>query len=132
MQDLTRLIVSAVFRCQPSMTKEAARVVADTIISDIQAANFRIFPPGVARPMTPGERRGASRTHVLKSGTIVFNSGNCSMDCQILDMTKTGARLRPMDILLCPNEFTLKLGRGSVNDCEVKWRKGNILGVRFL
>jgi hypothetical protein len=79
-----------------------------------------------------GERRRASRIHVLKSATVVFSNGNCLMYCQVLDLTKTGARLKPADILLCPNEFTLKLHHGLVHDCEVKWRKGNILGVCFL
>jgi hypothetical protein len=132
MPDITRLIIGAVFRCQPSMTKEAARAVADTIIGDMRAANLRIVSPGVARPVASGERRGASRTNVLKSGTVVFNNGNCSMECQVLDLTKAGARVKPVDILLCPNAFTLKLHHGPVHDCEVKWRKGKILGVRFL
>lgn len=136
MQDLTRSIAGAVLRSQPSMTKDAARAVAETIIGDIHAANFTLIPPGGARPTEPheksGERRRASRPYVLKSATIVFNQGNCTMDCQVLDLTKTGARLRPADILLCPKEFTLKLHHGVVHECEVKWRKGNILGVRFL
>ena len=135
MQDLARLIAGAVFRCQPAMTKEAARAVADTIIGDLEAANFRIVSPGVTRPREPhekpGDRRGASRTNVLKSATVVFNHGNCSMDCQVLDLTKTGARLKPVDALLCPKEFTLKLHHGLVHHCEVRWRRGNILGVRF-
>ena len=135
MQDLTRLIAGVVSRCQPLMTKEAARAVADTIIGDIQAANFKITSPGVARPKEahekPSERRRASRPHVLKSATVVFNHGNCSMDCQVLDLTKTGARLKPVDALLCPKEFTLKLHHGLVHHCEVRWRRGNILGVRF-
>jgi hypothetical protein len=77
------------------MTKEAAHAVADTIIGAIRAANFRIISPGVTQPIEPheksGERRRASRTPVLKSATVIFNNGNCSMDCQVLDLTKTGA-----------------------------------------
>src|SRR5712692_3021206 len=126
-QDLTRLIASAIFRWQPSVTKEAARALAHAIVGDIQAANFRIISPGLARPINlhdkPSEKRRASRTHVLKSATIVFNSGNCSMNCQVLDLAKTGARLKPEDILLCPKEFRLKFHYGLVHDCEVKWRK---------
>ena len=136
MQDLAQLIESAVFRCQPSMTKEAARAVADTIIDDIRAAHFRIIPQVIAHPMEPHEksveRRRASRTSVLKSATVVFNHGNCTMDCLVLDLSKTGARLKPADFLLCPSEFTLRLHNGSVHECDVRWRKKNVLGVRFL
>ena len=117
------------------MTKEAAHAVADTIIGEIRAANFKIISPGVTQPIEPhekpGERRRASRTHVLKSATVVFSNGNCLMYCQVLDLTKTGARLKPVDVLLCPKEFTLKLHHGLVHHCEVRWRRGNILGVRF-
>ena len=135
MQDLTRLIADAVCRCQPSMTKEAARAIADAIVDDIRAANFRIYPGGARTKESQDksdERRRASRTHVLKSATIAFSNGNCSMDCQVLDLTKTGARLQPADNLLCPKEFALKLHHGPVHECEVKWRRGKVLGVRFL
>ena len=136
MLDIAGLIARTVFRCQPSMTRDAARAVADTILGDIEAANLKIVPsagaqPAVAAPKS-AERRRTSRGSVLKSATIVFSQGHCSMDCQVLDVTETGARLRPADILLCPKEFTLKLHHGPVHDCEVKWRRGNSLGVRFL
>jgi hypothetical protein len=90
----------------------------------------------VAGPIEPhekvGEKRQARRSLVIKKAMLVFNGGHCSMDCQVLDLSKTGARLKPDDILVCPEQFTLKFPHGSVHLCEVRWRKGNILGVRFL
>ena len=129
MQELTRLIVSAVSRCQPSVTQEAARALADAIVGDIRA-NFRIVSRA-ASPQKSADKRREPRPLVIKAATLVFNSGNCSMDCQILDLTKNGARLKPADMLVCPNEFTLKLPQGLVHDCDVRWRKGDVLGVRF-
>src|SRR4029077_5655524 len=89
----------------------------------------------VARTIEPhqkaGEKRHARRTLVINKGMVVFNDGHCSMDCQVLDLSKTGARLKPDDILVCPEQFTLKFPHGSVHLCEVRWRKGNILGFRF-
>jgi hypothetical protein len=89
-----------------------------------------------ARPIEPhekaGEKRRARRTRVIKAAVIVFNDSHCSMDCQVLDLSKTGARLKPADNLVCPEQFTLKFPNGPVHLCEVKWRKGNILGVCFL
>ena len=88
------------------------------------------------RPINPyekvGEKRQAHRTRVIKKAMVVFNGGHCSMDCQVLDLSEIGARLKPDDILVCPEQFTLKFPHGSVHLCEVRWRKGNILGVRFL
>jgi len=69
---------------------------------------------------------------VIKRAMLVFNGAHCSMDCQVLDLSGIGARLKPSDILVCPEQFTLKFSDGSVHLCEVKWRKGDILGVRFL
>ena len=129
MQDLTQLIVSAVFRCQPSVTQEAARALADAIVGDLRA-NFRIVSLAES-PRRSADKRREPRTLVIKAAILVFSKGNCSMDCQILDLTKNGARLKPADMLVCPNEFTLKLPHGLVHECEVKWRKGDVLGVRF-
>jgi hypothetical protein len=136
LQNLTRLIATAVSRSQPGITQEAARALAETIVGDLQAANFRIIAPGAAPPAKPQaqrlERRRSSRAAVIKSATLVFNQGNCTMDCHVLDLSKTGARLKPSDILTCPNEFTLKFQQGAAHHCEVKWRRGSMVGVRFL
>jgi hypothetical protein len=78
------------------------------------------------------ERRGAPRHRVLKNALIVFNNGHCTMGCQILDVSDTGAKLMPVDIFLCPKEFVLKPQLGEARHCEVMWRKGTKIGVRFL
>jgi hypothetical protein len=54
------------------------------------------------------------------------------MACHILDISDAGALLKPADIYLCPREFRLKPDIGAVHDCEVVWRKGEVLGVRFV
>jgi hypothetical protein len=63
---------------------------------------------------------------------LVFSKGYCTMGCHILDISETGALLKPSDIFLCPNEFVLKPDIGSPRDCEVVWRKGEMVGVRFV
>jgi hypothetical protein len=78
------------------------------------------------------DRRRAARRKVLKRGLIAFQSGRCTMGCQILEYSDTGAKVRPADIILCPSEFVLKPQVGPARDCEVVWRKGEIVGVRFL
>ena len=78
------------------------------------------------------ERRSARRHRVLKNALIVFNNGHCSMGCQILDMSDTGAKLMPVDIFLCPEEFMLKPQIGESRHYEVMWRKGTKIGVRYV
>jgi hypothetical protein len=80
----------------------------------------------------PATRRRTPRRQVLKSAVIIFRGGHCIVACHILDTSDTGARLRPKDITLCPKEFVLKPLVGPSRDCEVVWRKGTTLGVRYL
>ena len=77
-------------------------------------------------------RRRARRQRVLKKALIVFNDGHCSMGCQILDRSDVGAKLAPADIFLCPGEFILRPSIGEPRYCEIVWRRGANIGVRFL
>ena len=87
-------------------------------------------------PGTPdekvSERRRAPRRGALKNAVIVFNNGHCTMGCQIVDMSDTGAKLMPADILLCPKEFVLKPQIGEPRNCEVMWRRGTKIGVYYV
>jgi hypothetical protein len=77
-------------------------------------------------------RRRAPRRRALKKALIVFNDGHCTMGCQIVDMSDTGAKLTPVDILLCPKEFVLKPQIGEPRNCEVMWRRGTMIGVYYV
>jgi len=78
------------------------------------------------------ERRGNRRQRVLKKGLIVFDNGHASVGCQILDISERGAKLYPADVLSCPCEFMLNIQATESRQCEVMWRKGSVLGVRFV
>jgi hypothetical protein len=86
--------------------------------------------------MNPASSMSNQRRHprqrTLKSAQIVFQSGRCTMACQILNTSDAGALLMPADILICPNEFMLKPLFGTPHNCEVVWRKGTKLGVRYV
>jgi GGDEF domain-containing protein len=63
---------------------------------------------------------------------IVFNDNQCTMRCHILEVSDTGAKLVPADPLLCPKEFVLKPKIGPARECEVVWRKGTQIGIRYI
>ena len=86
----------------------------------------------VAANSTDPDRRREGRRRVLKSAMIVFNGGHCTLGCQILDVSETGALVMPADIFLCPTEFVLKPRVGSSRDCEVVGRKNYQVGVRYI
>ena len=76
------------------------------------------------------DRRKHRRFRSLKSGRIAHDSG---IDCVILNMLHNGAAIRlPDENCDCPQKFVLRVRTGSVHHCEVCWRHGNKLGVRFL
>jgi hypothetical protein len=78
------------------------------------------------------DRRISPRRRVLKNALIVFQSGYCTLKCHILNMSDTGAQLMPADIMQCPGEFVLRPAIGQQRDCEVVWRKGGVVGVRYV
>jgi hypothetical protein len=78
------------------------------------------------------DRRHLQRRRSLLGAQIIFRNGNCSMSCQILDISKTGALLRPLELTLCPNKFLLRPRFDPPRQCEIVWRKGELLGVRFV
>ena len=79
-----------------------------------------------------GDRRRMRRRHTLKGASVVFKNGYCSLGCQILDTSEEGALLRVPDFMTCPDSFVLKPKYDPPHDCEVVWRHGEVLGVRYL
>src|SRR5205085_12124246 len=77
-------------------------------------------------------RRGVGRQRVIKKGLILFNDGRSSIGCHIVDISDSGAKLAPLDVFSCPSEFLLKLPIGEPRECEVMWRRGDRVGVRFV
>src|ERR1041385_5828174 len=78
------------------------------------------------------DRRIQRRQRVLKKALIVFNHGHTTIGCQVLDLSDSGGKLMPVDVVSCPREFTLRLPTGDSHLCEVKWRKRTVLGVQFV
>jgi hypothetical protein len=93
-------------------------------------------PQARTAPADPGDeglnRRRNPRHRTLRSARIVFDGGRCSMACHVLDASETGALVMPADILLCPDHFVLRPLVGPQRACEVVWRKGTRVGVRYL
>jgi len=133
-QSLTELIVAAIGRSGHSATEAHPRKIADTVLREIAAARLDIVDAtgqSVIEGDGSSEKRREKRERTLKHGTIIHGRGSCVMDCVVLDLTDGGARLKPADIMLCPQEFSLKIQYGSLHNCDVIWRKNTELGVRF-
>jgi hypothetical protein len=78
------------------------------------------------------ERRRAPREKMLGTGLMSWSNGYRSMSCVVLDWTKSGARIKPADMIGCPEQFTLITKNGHRVPCEVRWREDDVMGVRFI
>ncbi len=86
---------------------------------------FASAPDGV-------ERRDAERQRTRLSAYVTFPNGTEQRDCQILDISPKGARLRLADSSTLPKFFELHTPTGDAYLCEVKRRKAAYVGVEFL
>lgn len=82
--------------------------------------------------MKPKDSRSGSRRRVLKAGIVAYNNRHCTLPCVVRDLSETGARLRMDGSLLAPDTFDLIIDLDGFDaPCEVIWRQGSDLGVRF-
>ncbi len=77
-------------------------------------------------------QRDSQRHKLLKAGQIVYRNARCVMDCTIVNVSASGACIQPADTFDDPGPFTLKIAHGPTRRCEVRWRQGGKLGVRFI
>jgi hypothetical protein len=78
------------------------------------------------------DARRATREKIFDRAVIVYNDGFCTMDCQVIDYSEIGARLKPLNPHDCPNHFQLRIAHGPTRNCVVLRRFGHEVGVRFL
>ncbi len=97
------------------------------------------FVAGVTKAMTAEEQRWARRNAARFGGQITHPSLSAPMLCTVRDTSSTGAKLELAKIIggsisrdRAPDRFTLFMPAERLTvDCEVAWRRGNMLGVRY-
>lgn len=90
-----------------------------------------------ALPMTENyantTARGSSRRRTLKAGVIAYGGGHVTLPCGVRDLSDTGARLTVSGSVNAPDTFELAIDTdGLAASCEVVWRRGAEVGVRFV
>lgn len=84
-------------------------------------------------PDDPTSDRKSSRRRVLKSATIAFNCRHATLPCGVRDLSEHGARLQVEGSIGAPDTFELIVELDGLEaQCEVAWRRGRDIGVRFL
>lgn len=104
----------------------AAVQTTGTVVHLHAAGNTALAP-------VSNEARIAPRRRVLKSGKVAYSDRHVTIDCLVRDMSATGARLRIEGSVTAPDTFELLIPlEGLEANCQVVWRSGADLGVRFL
>lgn len=81
----------------------------------------------------PADGRVADRTRMLRAGKIIYNNKMSVSDCSIRDLSSTGCRVGLESLVGIPDHFTLHIQNGgSRHECEVVWRKSDMMGVKFI
>lgn len=93
--------------------------------------HFHVHGNTVAK--SEGDQRSAQRRRVLKAGLVAYNERHATLSCTVRDISATGARVRVDGSVSAPDTFDLIIQiDGLEASCEVVWRNGNEVGVRFL
>ena len=79
------------------------------------------------------EKRIAPRQDVRWQGIVTDNQGTVLSRCLMVNVSATGAKLVVEFPDKIPDSFVLMLSRngGVRRVCDVKWRSGNTIGVKF-
>jgi hypothetical protein len=88
---------------------------------------------GVSRD-TRREQRKAKRTHRRQAAWVVLDGGVAKIPCVLWDISEGGARIAAAHGGALPAVFGLFLSKDgkSRRFCQVVWRRGSQLGVRFV
>ena len=78
------------------------------------------------------ERRKATRTRSLLGAVIAFNSRASTMDCQVRNISASGAKVTFTNTAVVPDQFDLTIGRKDRSfRARMVWRNPNEAGVVF-
>ena len=81
---------------------------------------------------SPDTKRRQDRKTVLKGAKVVFNNGKGVLVCRVRDLSPGGARLEFPPRQTLPETFELHVTGQPVRQCERRWVRNNIVGVRFV
>jgi hypothetical protein len=73
------------------------------------------------------------RKSIQQAAWIVLDGGFAARACTVVDLSTTGAKLRVSDPDAVHTKLRLVFSRDGRKGrtCEVVWRRGNIMGVKF-
>ena len=79
------------------------------------------------------EARSKGRSRAMLGAHIIYNNKKSTLDCQIRNISETGARLAMSETVALPDEFELQVPhRARTYKARLRWRTGDSVGVELL
>ncbi|HEY8610549.1 MAG TPA: PilZ domain-containing protein [Roseomonas sp.] len=75
------------------------------------------------------DRRRALRSRMIKRGQLV--SGGASLNCVVLDLSRTGARIHLAAPSKLPEVVVLRLPDGALRNARRRWQRDADAGLEF-
>ena len=77
--------------------------------------------------------RTSERKRTMLGAQIIFNNRNSTMDCQVRNISPTGARLALSDTVALPEEFDLHVPqKARTYRARLRWRDKENIGVELV
>lgn len=117
------------------MSSEIANTIVDTNIGKSTSddghglSQASLAPDEAPRDIT--DKRATPRREITRKVHMGTGLGP-SLECELKDISQTGARLRFNDPNCAPQEFLVRLNDGVVRWCQVMWRSKTEIGIRFI
>ena len=78
------------------------------------------------------KERHSVRSKSLLRASVLLEKGHVAFDCLVRDISSSGAKLEIDPRFILPQHFELDVPqRSTVFHCDVQWRRGKFVGVRF-
>jgi hypothetical protein len=83
--------------------------------------------------MADAAKKRERRRTVRQSGWLTLEGGFAARECVVIDLSSTGARIEVDSSQSLNAKLRLAFSRDARTgrDCEVVWRRGKTLGVKF-
>ena len=84
--------------------------------------------------MAAAAKKREARKSVQQPGWITLDGGFAARTCVVQDLSSTGAKVTVDDPNALPGRLRLALSRDARTgrSCEVVWRRGKTVGVKFV
>jgi PilZ domain len=84
--------------------------------------------------MAAAAKKRETRKSVQQPGWITLEGGFAARPCVVQDLSGTGAKVRVDDPNVLPGKLRLALSRDARTgrNCEVVWRRGKTVGIKFV